>query len=194
MAQVFETLPCGDKKLFILHSQYHDCWWLDDARTKESWLHGINSHGTAWRPHQMETFSALLALCAGNSPVTSEFPAQRPVTRSFDVSFDLRLNKWLCKQLWGWWFETPSYSLRCPRNDPVIPEYTGGCFTNVSWTLRNIFSKVVYRRIHTSYKNIKLKFCTCAQSQMYKVSAWNSHYKCDFWHYIFSWYYLGEKG
>ena len=37
----------------------------------------------------METFSALLGLCAGNSPVTGEFPAQRPVTRSFDVFFDL---------------------------------------------------------------------------------------------------------
>ena len=37
----------------------------------------------------METFSALLILCAGNSPVTGEFPAQRPVTRSFDVFFDL---------------------------------------------------------------------------------------------------------
>ena len=36
----------------------------------------------------METFSALLALCAGNSLVTGEFPAQRPVTRSFDVFFD----------------------------------------------------------------------------------------------------------
>ena len=47
---------------------------------------------TWWR-HQMETFSALLALCAGNSLVTGEFPAQRPVTRSFDVFFDLRLNK-----------------------------------------------------------------------------------------------------
>ena len=41
----------------------------------------------------METFSALLALCAGNSPVTGEFPTQRPVTRNFDVLFDLRLNK-----------------------------------------------------------------------------------------------------
>ena len=39
----------------------------------------------------METFSALLAFCAGNSPVTGEFPAQRPVTRSFDAFFDLRL-------------------------------------------------------------------------------------------------------
>ena len=39
-----------------------------------------------WWRHQMETFSALLAICAG-------FPAQRPVARSFDVFFDLRLNK-----------------------------------------------------------------------------------------------------
>ena len=63
-----------------------------------------------WR-HQMETFSALLSLCAGNSPVTSEFSTQRPVTRSFEVFFDLRLNKRLSKQSWGWWFETPLCSL-----------------------------------------------------------------------------------
>ena len=59
----------------------------------------------------METLSALLAICAGNSPVTGEFPAQRPVTRSFDVFFDLRLNKWLSNQSWGWWFETLSRPL-----------------------------------------------------------------------------------
>ena len=56
---------------------------------------------TGWR-HQTETSSALLAICAGNSPVTGEFPAQRPVTRSFDVFFDLRPNKQLNKQSWGW--------------------------------------------------------------------------------------------
>ena len=50
-----------------------------------------------WWRYQMETFSALLVICAGNSPVTSEFPAQRPVTRSFDVFFDLRPNKRLSK-------------------------------------------------------------------------------------------------
>ena len=38
----------------------------------------------------METFSALLAICAGNSPVTGEFPTQRPVTGNIDVFFDLR--------------------------------------------------------------------------------------------------------
>ena len=68
-------------------------------------------HLATWWRHQMETFSALLALCAGNSPVSGEFPSQRPVTRSFDVFFDLRLNKRLSKQSWGWWFETPSCSL-----------------------------------------------------------------------------------
>ena len=46
----------------------------------------------------------------GISPVTGEFPAQRPVTRSFDVSFDLHLNKRLSKQLIRRWFETPSRS------------------------------------------------------------------------------------
>ena len=60
----------------------------------------------AWWRHQMKAFSALLAICAGNSPVTGEFPAQRTVTRSFDVFFYLRLNKPLSKQWWGWWFET----------------------------------------------------------------------------------------
>ena len=127
----------------------------------------------------METFSALLASCAGNTPVTGHrsdyvllispsnadnvtmqfrnptivtqsrekwyltrlvsiysmmtssngnifrvtgslcaeftgpgvFPTQRPVTRSFGVFFDLLLNKPLSKQQWGWWFETPSWSL-----------------------------------------------------------------------------------
>ena len=38
-------------------------------------------------------------------------PSQMPVTRSFDVLFDPRLNKRLSKPLWGWWFEMPSCSL-----------------------------------------------------------------------------------
>ena len=72
--------------------------------------------GAPWWRHQMETFSALLAICAENSPVPGEFPAQRSVTRSFDVFFDLRLNKRLSKQSWGWWFETLLRSLWRHRN------------------------------------------------------------------------------
>ena len=61
----------------------------------------------SWWRHQMETFSASLAFVRG----IHRSPTQRPVTRSFDVFFDLRLNKRLSKQPWGWWFETPSWSL-----------------------------------------------------------------------------------
>ena len=91
----------------------------NDPCKQEMWLqhqgagalcHSLLLRSTWWR-HQMETFSVLLALCAGNSPATGEFPAQRPVKRSFDVFFDLHLNKRLSKQPWGWWFETPSCSL-----------------------------------------------------------------------------------
>ena len=64
-----------------------------------------------WWRHQMEIFSLLLAICAGNSPVPCEFPTQRPVTRSFDVFFDLCLNKRVRKQSWGWWFEMLSRPL-----------------------------------------------------------------------------------
>ena len=65
--------------------------------------------GVSWWRHQMETFSALLALYVGNLPVTGEFPPQGPVTQSFDVFF--HLNKRLSKQSRRRWFKTPSLSL-----------------------------------------------------------------------------------
>ena len=90
-----------------------------------------------WR-HQMETFSALLAICAGNSPVPGEFPTQRPVTRSFDVFFDLCLNTRLRKQSRGWWFETLSCPLWRHRNGKT--RYVDGTPTSevTSVAIRNI--------------------------------------------------------
>ena len=43
-------------------------------------IHTLELHVSWWR-HQMELFSALLVICAGNSPATGEFPAQGPATR-----------------------------------------------------------------------------------------------------------------
>ena len=54
-------------------------------------VNGRHKLNTWWR-HQMEALPALLVPCVGNSPFTGEFPTQRPVTRSFGVFFDLRLN------------------------------------------------------------------------------------------------------
>ena len=95
-------------------------WSGDKLLPKPCWpgslKHTRVTRAPTWWRHQMDTFSALLALCAGNSPVIGEFPAQRPVTRGFDVFFDVHLNKRLNKQSWGWWFQTPSLSLWRHRN------------------------------------------------------------------------------
>ena len=99
--------------LYIVHIS---CWC-------NTWCGHWETHRPWWR-HQMETFSALLALCSGNSPVTGEFPSRRPVTRNLDVFFDLRLNKRLSKQSWGWCFETPSRSLWRHRNGWRVTTFT----------------------------------------------------------------------
>ena len=88
----------------------------------------------------MEISSALLALCAENSPVTGEFPAQRRVTLSFDVFFDLHLNKRLSKKTWGWWFETPSrslwhhYNVFHTQNNELINHHNVGLHTLTIFT------------------------------------------------------------
>ena len=76
----------------------------DSARLRYTW----------WR-HLMQTFSALLALCVGNSPVTGEFPSQRPVTRSFDVFF-------ICAWTNNWAHNVDAGDLRrqCPHNDVTV--------------------------------------------------------------------------
>ena len=76
----------------------------------------VQNLACSWWRHQMETFSALLAICAGNLPIPGEFPTQRPVTPGFGAFFDLRLNKRLSKQWWGWWYETLSCPLWRHRN------------------------------------------------------------------------------
>ena len=74
MASLYWTNP----DYSVMSYQYHSCWCHD-----------------AWWRHQMETFSTLLAICAGNSPVPGEFPSQRPVTRSVNVLICVWINDWV---------------------------------------------------------------------------------------------------
>ena len=112
--KILRFLCCRPERAAEQTFKFPLIWTSQSASNSESismWCHDIVLVlKCPWWRHQMETFSALLAICAGNSPVPGEFPTQRPVTRSFDVYFDLRLNKRLCKQSCGWWFET----LLCP--------------------------------------------------------------------------------
>ena len=91
-----------------------------------------------WWRHQMETFFEWLALCAGNSLVTGEFPSQRPVTWIFDVFFDLRLNKRLCKPSGRRWFDTPSRSLwrHCNGENNHSPNSVRWC--KVLWLVTSL--------------------------------------------------------
>ena len=105
----------------------------------------------SWWHHQMEPFSALLAICVGNSPVTGEFPSQRPVTRSFNFFFDLRLNIQFSKQSWGWWFETPSrpFSRHC---NGFLPNFPG--FFHLGWG-NHMTAKNINRCMNLSGNQIK---------------------------------------
>ena len=99
--------------LELLQSCTKPSIWLSQCQGSNAAGHGksITRIYKYWWRHQMEIYSAPLAICAGNSP------AQRPVMRSFDVFFNLRLIKRLSKQSRGWWFETPSGSLWRHCND-----------------------------------------------------------------------------
>ena len=101
------------------------------------WGHSKMEKYFSWWLHQMDTFSALPALCERNTPVTGGFPSQRPVTQSFDVFFDLRLNKRLSKQSKRWWFETQSPSLlrNCKVDPDTVYKTSGRPFANATCQL-----------------------------------------------------------
>ena len=116
----------------VQHGHMRGPWCIrrENLDTERGWCINMTHHGEF--PYRvvlnMMTSSngnifCVTGHCAGNSPVPSEFPAQRPVTRSFDVFFDLCLNKRLSKQSRGWWFEMPSRPLWRHCNDTRMPSY-----------------------------------------------------------------------
>ena len=92
-----------------------------------------------------------------------EFPTQRPVTRSFDVFFDLRLNKRLSKQSWGWWCETQSGSLWRHCNVTKMDQHTRG-----EWVIPGTI-------LHNQWQSHTL-------SQKYKFDKWiTSDFGAFYW-------------
>ena len=96
-------------------------WWFTSNRMVASCVSMMTSSNGNF-------FRVTGPLC-GEFTGPGEFPTQRPVTRSFDVFFDLRLNKPLSKQPWGWWFETLSRSLWRHRNE------RSGCPGGYDWNV-----------------------------------------------------------
>ena len=117
-----------------------------------------------------------------------EFPAQRPVTRSFDVFFDLCLNKRLSKQSWGWWFETQSGSLWRQCNGHHN-EHQG---ISNHWQLNCLFKFCFWLISKKTWKPVLLAFCegnppvtggfpSQRFSNMESISMWSCHHEvCGF--------------
>ena len=118
----------------------------------------------AWWHHQMEPFFVLLALCAENSQVTGEFPAQRPVMWTFDVFFDLHLNKRLSKQSWGWWFEPPWR--------PLWHHCTGLMYYNQS---NHTDNQLCGKRTTLFWASWCLYFSWCMYTQIFQLVLWWHH-------------------
>ena len=97
-----------------------------------------------------------------------EFPTQRPATRSFDVFFDLRLNKRLSKQPWGWWFETPLWSLWRHRNEHDKYEW-------IHPNTMTIEIRILLLWIGRSMKYIKLLNQHKWKTVHKMIHPWNTH-------------------
>ena len=105
----------------------------------------------------MKKNSALLVLCARNSPVPVEVPSQGSVTWSFNVFFDLRLIKRLRKQSRRWWFKMPSRSL-CRHCDAIVNAYLFHCFMRLVDLLVSLeLFKLTCYNIVTTYWRISIR-------------------------------------
>ena len=127
----------------------------------------------------MDTFSALLTLCVGNSPV-------------FDDFFDLRLNKQLRKQSWGWWFETPSHSLW--RHWSVC-RYSGinvliwlqiYKICNVAWVTNSIHLLVNGNTVNSTPDTLYMCFIF--------PCLWSNVVNSIYLRWILTWEFLGNPG
>ena len=111
----FSCFPYFSSQVVFLYTKYHGIFFSLDVVFTLS-IACARMERDCSRCNNMMTssngniFRVTGHLC-GEFTGPGEFLTQRPVTRSFDVFFDLRLNKRLSKQTWGWWFETSSWSL-----------------------------------------------------------------------------------
>ena len=107
------------------------------------------------------SFFALLALCVGNPPATGGSPSQRPVTRSFDVFFDLRMNKRLSKQSRRRWFVTPPRSPWRHCNEQACQVFGIAYYSDVTWVSWRLKSPAtllfVQLSVQASKKTSKLR-------------------------------------
>ena len=156
---IVSIMTSFDRPLQIERSQSNVIWSLNDRNVLLLWTYlsivpdmMLIFQYITWRHHQMETRFALLALCAGNSSVTGEFPSQRPVTRSFDASL-------ICALISGWVNNREAGDLgRHHVNYDVIVMLYNAFLVIAYCSYNTIFCTVSHLLKHKSkyYMNLKL--------------------------------------
>ena len=125
----YKKSQCGDKTI-LRPSYLHNGICYTGKIISLYWIRAlpggvVTSAGLMVTSSDGNIFRVAGQLC-GEFTVPGEFPTQRPVTRSFDVFFDLCLNKQFSKQSRGWWFQTLSHPLWGHRNVMWHPTSTVG--------------------------------------------------------------------
>ena len=139
----------------FLHGQFQSCWCSGSlSRHDISIFMMTSSNGNIFR---------VTGHLCGEFTGPRWIPHTKPVTRSFDVFFDLRLNKRLSKQWWGWWFETLSlplwrhrnvwgyFSQNIPVSTPLGFNFKFQCFSR--WVLRAGSNAMVSENMSTYKQN-----------------------------------------
>ena len=108
-----------------------------------------------------------------------EFPAQRPVTRSFDVFFDLRPNKRLSKQSRGWWFETPSWSLWRQCNVGRQHWFSHGLKAFCEAMTCSTTEQTA--KLHLSYETHIMSRIIIASVGQLKIKSYGQPWFCEIW-------------
>ena len=104
----------------------------------------------------------------GNSPATCEFPAQRPVTRSFDVFLPLAQNKRLHNR------EAGDLSRHCAHYDVIVivPQHTCGayCHSKISHEHSSRAKSGIYCACFSAVLNTKKE--TLHRSALWGIPNW----------------------
>ena len=150
-----------------------------------AWQHKEAGHQQAWyRPSMMTLSNGTIFRVTG--PLCGEFtglrwiPAQRPVMRSFDVFFDLRVNKQLSKQSWGWWFKTLSCSLLRHRNVAWTILSPTQKTANTYWGIYVINIMLMLVRLQQHWLRVKISQFTCLLTVQANIKG-NIHVTGSLW-------------
>ena len=134
----------------------------------------------------METFRVTGTLWR-EPPVTCGFPSQKSMARSFDVFFDLRLNKRLSKGSRRRWFETPSRPLwrNCNEQKRVLFSIISICLCRLKVDKRSEMQIHYFITSHKFSRSLLLWFMDSGDANGYII--YRSCFCCPGSKYIYTW-------